>query len=211
MSLILQQFLDCRFEALNNEMLKNSEYHESMLNATLGKCGLFHYVGTIAKLEHYCRSRKFVVAKVIGISSLSDILHSIENGVKVLHLIRDPRSNWMSQIKYIFGGLKYDTQGILRFIKTTLPYSLTLTTCRDLKDDLNTMKRLLSNSKVSDSNHHYGNTLLRAFLDNYRVIRFEDIAEDAVLSVEAMYDFLGLEMHRRVLTWIEDNTKEDQK
>ena len=73
------------------------------------------------------------------------------------------------------------------------------------------MKRLLSNSKVSDTDHHYSNTLLRAFRSNYRVIRFEDVAEDVMLSVEAMYDFLGLEMHGNVLKWIEENTKEDQK
>ena len=178
--MVLQQILDCKLESLNKEFLRYSKYHQSMLNATYVKCGLFPYKYNITQIEHQCRAKKFVIVKVIGISSLSHIFDLIKNGVKVLHLIRDPRSNWMSQIKYIFHGLKWGIQEILKFIKLTLCYTLTLATCRDLKDDLNIMKRLLSNSKVSDTDHHYSNTLLRAFRSNYRVIRFEDVAEDVM-------------------------------
>ena len=58
---------------------------------------------------------------------------------------------------------------------------------------------------------NHGNNMYRYLLDNYRIVRYEDIASDPELWTKSMYDFLGIQMSSGIRDWIKKNTQLDDK
>ena len=90
---------------------------------------------------------------------------------------------------------------------TELPYSLMKTTCEDIQQDLSILRDLYDNQYTS---RRYGD-MLPYFRDNYRLMRYEDLASEPEEWTRAMYKFIGVPMKPQVLWWIEQNTKQDDK
>ena len=160
----------------------------------------------ITKFEEKCIRRDFKTMKIISLFSLSNLFELIERGVKVVHLVRDPRSNWLSQMKLMSQRLRVQMTRIQDFINISLPYTLTRTTCQDLRMDLSILEDLYL--KQTQTNH--GN-MYRFLLDNYRIVRYEDVASDPELWTKSMYDFLGIQMSTEIQGWLKKNTQSDDK
>ena len=62
--------------------------------------------------------------------------------------------------------------------------------------------------KQKQNNH--GN-MYRFLLDNYRIVRYEDLASDPQLWTKSMYDFLGIQMSAEIQGWLKKNTQSDDK
>ena len=183
----------------------------SLLNTTNVECRLFMETQrikhqNITKFEETCERRDFAAMKIISLFSLSHLFELIQRGVKVVHLVRDPRSNWLSQMKLMSQRLKVPMTSLWYFISTSLPYTLTRTTCQDLGMDLSILKEV--NLKQTQGEH---SNMYRFLRDNYRIVRYEDVASDPELWAKSLYDFLGIQMSGEIQDWIKKNTQLDDK
>ena len=208
----LQQLLNCEFRKINKEVFLKSGFKTSLLNTTNSECRMFMPTErikhqNITKFEEQCARRDFTGMKIISVFSLSNLFELIKRGVKVIHLVRDPRSNWLSQMKLLTQKLEVSMTSLYDFISGSLPYSLTRTTCQDLGMDLSILEDLYF--EHLQGNH--GKDMYRYLLDNYRIVRYEDIASDPELWTKSMYDFLGIQMGSGIRDWIKKNTQLDDK
>ena len=89
-------------------------------------------------------------------------------------------------------------------IVNNFPQSEVKTFCEDLKGDFSELKDILNNKKSS----HRSN-MLPYLLDNYRIVRYEDIAANSEQWTISMYEFLQIPLDVKVLTWIKENTNLD--
>ena len=81
------------------------------------------------------------------------------------------------------------------------------TFCEDYYRDLCTLKDMLNNNNNKESSHH--SNMLPYLLDNYRIVRYEDIASHPEQWTKSMYKFLQIPMDKKVLNWIKENTEVD--
>ena len=207
MSHYMQQLLNCDLQDVNNEVLRKSTNRMSLINTDDVTCRVFPRRGvSIKRYQEICNDRGFTAVKVISVFSLSQLLELIQSGVKVLHLVRDPRSNWLSQMNLLAYKTDVAKGPLWKYLFESIPYSMTKTTCPDLNNDLSLLEDL-SDATNSFSNH---SNMYTHLLNNYRIVRYEDIASRPQLWAKSMYRFLGLQSDSRIEDWIRENTILDE-
>ena len=153
--------------------------------------------------EEECRKHEFTGTKVIAVPEVSSLFKFIQNGVKVIHLIRDPRSNWVSQMNIQVHEYKITLE---KMVTDFQPKRLKAF-CKDYDRDLPLLKNILANNNNKESDHH--SNMLPYLLDNYRILRYEDIASHPEQWTKSMCGFLQIPMDNKVLNWIKENTNVD--
>ncbi len=152
----------------------------------------------LSDFEAKCEARKYTGAKIISLPSNQALFDLLENGVKVIHLVRDPRSTWLSRTKVkvlkdqqsLQDFFSSNTEDIVRKAATK-----SHTDCENLTDDLERLEAL-AKTRLSQ---------------NYRLVRFEDVALEPKALAAAMYEFLHIPVHRRVLQWVDKNTHQSSE
>ena len=120
------QLLNCEFQDINNHILKRNNHTRSMINTNSGECRTFNYYKRnqrtpIDSIETTCQRRNVIDMKIISIFSLSQLFELIHRGVRVLHLVRDPRSNWVSQMKILSDHMLRSYGTVVEFAWNSLP------------------------------------------------------------------------------------------
>ena len=122
-------------------------------------------------------------------------------GVKIIHLVRDPRSTWLSRAKIAAKREDKSLSDYLQHNVTTKPNCLdTRTQCNSHEEDLKLLKFFASHS---DNNS--------VIFKNYKLVRYEDTALNPMDSALSLYKFLGIPFHSDVGNWITNNTQGSQK
>ena len=129
------------------------------------------------KYQTLCKSRIHHAAKVIRVSSISSLVPLMRRGVKVIHLIRDPRGTYVSRSR-----LAMKNQSRIDNIKSY---------CDMLIEDLDTIHSLYS---------VYREEIYQALY----VVRYEDLASRPLWYLYDIYKFLGVEPDANVINWAKD-------
>ena len=213
----LQEMLNCKFQQIDQKIMDYNKSSKSLTELPDVVCRLFpeeykrhrrRDETQTETAEKVCENYAYRGMKVIALFSISTLFDLMKTGVKVIHLVRDPRSNWLSQMQILerqFGTSS--SHGVMHFINNNLPYSLTKTTCEDFSRDLSLLKDIHDNNTLHLG--HHGDDVLSYLRDNYRIVRYEDIASDPEQWTKSMYNFLGLNLHEQIVNWIKKNTNQD--
>ncbi|XP_077986129.1 carbohydrate sulfotransferase 1-like [Glandiceps talaboti] len=145
----------------------------------------------------YCKKARHKGVKVIRMLDIRDFIPLMENrdyNLKVINTVRDPRAMMSSLIPC------YSS----RWDKKTTPESQ----IRDIKHlDEFLIDRLKYYCEVMLRNYllfRQNNT--QAWKKNFLVLRFEDIALNPKEYADIMYNHVGIEVHKDVYAWIDNNS-----
>ncbi len=153
---------------------------------------------TVKSLGKHCARHKHVLAKVISIYNIKIIQPLMSEGIKVINLVRDPRSTFASRCK-----LKWVHENRNKVEKQTL-------------DDF--YNQLLSNgSYMQDIDamcHDFQSEFLfrmpalniSQYKSVYTLVRYEELAISPEKEARRLYEFAGIKMTSRVLQWIHNST-----
>ena len=213
----MKDMLNCKFQQINQKIMDYNKSSKSLTELPGVVCRLFpeeykrhrskdgRHIQTVEKA---CGNYAYRGMKVIALFSISTLFELMKTGVKVIHLVRDPRSNWLSQMQILEREFGFSTNHrLMHFVNNNLPYSLTKTTCEDFSRDLSLLKDIHDN-KTQHLGYH-GDDVISYLRDNYRIVRYEDIASDPEQWTKSMYNFLGLNLHEKIVNWIKKNTNQD--
>ena len=123
--------------------------------------------------QNLCDKATLRVVKVIRVPTLSDLDHFIHQGVKIIHLVRDPRGVWNSRMKCHHQYVLYDIRLYCDAIRNDLDYAQAL---NDASVDI---------SKV------------------YHLVRYEELAYHVADGVRRLFRFLGITLSVDTVRWAE--------
>ena len=202
----LRKLLECKFiDYVESSLSISVEGYE--LYFGIWKCRIFSdnnencKKAMLSELEKKCGQYGNVGAKLISLTSLTSLFDLMTEGVKIIHLVRDPRSTWLSRAKIAAKREDKSLSDYLQHNVTTKPsYLDTRTQCNSHEEDLKLLKFFASHS---DNNS--------VIFKNYKLVRYEDIALNPMDSALSLYKFLGIPFHSDVGNWITNNTQGSQK
>lgn len=145
----------------------------------------------VSEITKVCKSKRNVGVKAIRIPDINLLLHLMKpsrTNLKVIHLVRDPRGMAVSRLRVhdrLPDGQLYNAT----HITTTVRYYV--------------QRYCLSWA----TNIEIGN-YIPWVSTNYKLVRYEDLAQDPLTHTQEIYSFVGLgsKIPFQVLRWIENNT-----
>ena len=127
------------------------------------------------RFQILCRSRLNHALRLSQVGSLSSLVPLMRQGVKVIHLIRDPRATYMSRsVSHIRDG---------SHIEDIKQY------CDDHLNDADTIRNLYA---------RYQHAITKVLY----VVRYEDLAMRPSWYIRDMYAFLGVVPDQHILKWV---------
>ena len=129
----------------------------------------------IEKAEKHCNQTHTHVIKVVRIAKLSELETFFKQGVKILHLIRDPRGVVNSRVRvqgHTHDNVTHDAA----------------TYCNTAVDDMKYIREQERNDP----------TFIRQI---YHIVRYEDLAADPVKGMTSLYEFMGISPDENVRKW----------
>ena len=130
---------------------------------------------SLSKAESVCKGAKFKIIKVIRVDHLRDLAKFMAEGVKVIHLIRDPRGYISSQDHLLRGSNRHKRENY---------QERAVNFCQTELNDLN----FISNF---------------AHKENYHLVRYEDLAFFPMEEGHLLYDYLDIAPTRNLTDWME--------
>ena len=175
---LLETFLNCDFLHANTAELATGWLHHDVFckPETLTACTTKGYLYALLHAQNTCRRSRIRIIKVIRIHSLYNLVPFMAKGIKVIHLVRDPR-------------------GVLTSRNTIEKQS-------DIAGYDYMAATMLCDSWWSD--HVLAiNTIMRSeYASNYHVVRYEDLAFYPVEEGRSLFAFLGIKLTDKVLSWM---------
>ena len=140
---------------------------------------------TEADLSGRCREKSHVVAKIIRGAGIDSLIPLMEDGVKVVQSIRDPRGTIASRRTTV--GHNWSTEKILEQAADE---------CQKLEENLLFIKH-------ARADRH----LAALFAENYRLVRYDDVMNDLRFYTKSVYNFLQMELPQDVADFAATNPK----
>ena len=200
----ISETLNCRFQELHDVWM-NSKRFPKYKSLWKRRTFCFKYnesrtcaMRPINELERDCASYSLTGTKVILVSSISTLRPLMEQGVKVIHLVRDPRGVINSIFKLsnfrkannttvLFGLYKQRRKEVLSRLQQK---------CSEIREDLKYV-----NTQLQSENDCTNGPCIR---QQYHLVRYEDLATDPHKELDRMYSFLGQPPTRELSEWIDD-------
>ncbi|XP_063051154.1 carbohydrate sulfotransferase 4-like [Engraulis encrasicolus] len=161
------------------------------------------YSAADACRKHYSH----VVLKTVRIfelESLYPLLRDPTLDLRILHLVRDPRAVWRSR-RRVRADLFRDSRILLQHQRGLVgieeDYKAMETICRS---HVRIYRTVFPQSPLNDNDTH----LLPPLPSHtrYKMVRYEDIANDPLGQVEDIYRFVGLNMTKELHSWVHLST-----
>ena len=167
----------CAFSGVRND---TQHLKASLKSHDLRDCNPYD----VDEIRKKCRSKGNVVTKLVSLKNISSLVPLMRQGIKVVHLVRDPRGQ-IESIRRM--GPWLDQYG-----KMSVGH-LANHICQVLRDGILTIGETLKHDpKVKR---------------NYRRIRFEDVSKDPMSCGSKLYEFTGLPMENpNALNWLYKST-----
>ncbi len=172
----LKQVLDCKFKDVIK--LLNDDWTLRTFCAKPGFCG----GRLVSKWEEKCKTYPHRAAKVIQISSINRLETLMNSGVKVIHIVRDPRGTITSRLRLHVGedGIQNAFMNDPKLIQSVA------TLCHSLFYDHMYIERLHNEQFIKE---------------NYMFLRYEDLATNPEGQVKRISEFLHLDMTKSFEMW----------
>ena len=137
----------------------------------------FHRSISTESATKHCRLKPYKAMTVVRISRLKDLERFMRRGVKVIHLVRDPRGTMIARETL-------DKPEDLHQLAN--PHHL----CSNAVADLAFAKEAKRQQNLLISR-------------NYYLVRYEDLARSPRREVAALYNFLGIKPDNSLLSWVQ--------
>ena len=178
---ILKDLLQCK--------IYNSIYHE-LINNTMPTFETFCHPDAaqpacsqsididmiLSKAELVCRESKFKIIKTTRVNHLHDLAKFMAEGVKVVHLIRDPRGIFTSRGR--------------------LPRGLKKSNSKNFQDEVNAF------CQVGLSDLYFIEKFVHK--ENYYFVRFEDLAFFPMQEGHLLYDYIDIQPTHNLSNWMKN-------
>ena len=195
----LKLVLSCQFQTIldvghnisDNRILKFWKYRafcsKLVMQEAIALCKKY----TVKMLEQLCASQPHVAAKIIHVSNIGPLVNLMMKGVKVVHLVRDPRGVMSSRLKVMENDIQTKKRDvfIIDVQKDSIKY------CQEIVEDLEYLHTLF--------------LLYPSLKSNYYILRYEDLAENPINKSQEIYSFLGIGRYDQVQEWINNSTHTD--
>ena len=185
----IQRTLQCQFDELWHMGLNNPIHKAASLPGWKRKIFCYKYdqsdacaLAPMRNIEQNCTAFKAMATKVIRVPSLQELDNLMKSGVKVIHVVRDPRAVVNSRVN-ILVNVEANMKAFERNVKWAKDY------CDMLQIDLNQARNMFGVKSVSS-------------IIPYAMVRYEDLVLDPYGQVEKMYSMTGLTPHPDVYKWI---------
>ena len=192
---IMDDVYNCRFGGLFQQSIRHKEQYNRWHRAFCTQDNESTQISEYQKLceknsiylpqytSHVCKSFKHLVVKTIRLLDAAIIKRLVENNVKVIHLVRDPRGQLSSIVK-LHGE---STLGV------TLVSDRAYGICHELTKTLDRTKELLE--------------AYPQLRKSYLLVRYEDIALEPMHMTKELYNFAGLDFRPEVIDWVQQSTR----
>ena len=178
---ILKDMLDCHFRAPSTQVIMDWWMDRTVFCQVTGQfpnC-IHGRVYPIEAAEQHCQKSQHRVTKLIRISKLIELQEFFRQGVKVVHVVRDPRGIMSSRLK-IHGHHHYWGQIASR----SMEY------CHGGAEDIKYIQRQFVIDKALVQRLYY-------------FVRYEDLAADPKGEMTRLYAFLNIKPDRRLREWVQ--------
>uniref|UniRef100_A0A3P8UZV3 Sulfotransferase n=1 Tax=Cynoglossus semilaevis TaxID=244447 RepID=A0A3P8UZV3_CYNSE len=142
-----------------------------------------------------CRSKKNVVIKTVRVEQLDTLRPLVEDphlDLKIIQLVRDPRSLLISNMVTFFSGYKA--------LKALAEYGEESENKTEVKILKGNCDKIRASAEMALSRPPW-------LKNNYMLVRYEDVARDPVKKAEEMLTFAGIPFSPQVREWILANTQ----
>lgn len=193
LTLFLLDLLNCNVDESRRDLFDRlintgSHMYDDTTNRDCNKEKKCELVGEIARFEKTCKSRSFIVTKEIlwridgGLERFTDLMKNRSQDIKIIHLLRDPRSMVLSSAK--IGTIPHPEKYPLPFRKYLIDR------CRQNLRDLEFGLQHLSH-------------------DQYTYIRYEDVLFNFDEEIDRVLSFTNLDLYeeyKQFLTMLKTGT-----
>jgi hypothetical protein len=144
----------------------------------------------LQKMEVVCRSQPHVAAKIIKVKSVSLLAPLLQEGVRIIQQVRDPRGVIVSR--------RSTAEGVPNVSKMASSY------CQGILADLQFFRTTIIplEEKLSAPN---------VAVRLYSLLRYEDLVRTPTETIDDVYSFLGIQADGAVRQWAVSLTKHDNK
>ena len=173
---IVKRILTCEFSAV--QMKGIMKYQKTWWRDRFCHIGGYEMCKkfTISKAETACRNSRYIVAKVILFRKIQYLQPLVDEGSRVIMLIRDPRG--LINSYRLTASSRYPNGKGFEFNDANWY-------CNSMLRDLDYIR-----TKKSDSR-------------SYHIIRYEDLAVQPVKGAHAIYNYIGISPDDHLLKWAE--------
>ncbi len=192
----VNNILNCQFQELFD---KGSHLPQKTISKYKKKsfCSAGFTCPKVSILEEYCSIHLHRAVKIISVNSIAPVLPLINHGLKVIHLIRDPRGVLSSRVK------------ISEAFENPRNYKITGTYimkkygwivkqyCQQIEADFHLLHYILNDSRYEGIRR------------NYLLLRYEDLAKDPLGKATEIYKYMGMKLPSNVKRWIIQYTTSD--
>ncbi|XP_006817791.1 carbohydrate sulfotransferase 1-like [Saccoglossus kowalevskii] len=141
-----------------------------------------------------CNNQRHFSLKTIRVENIRDMWQYVRNAsqnIKILHLVRDPRGMVHSRLK-----LKYLTNKRIYGMGGVMMDPQLIHTTRD------TCQWMARNAQEGFNGPFW-------VRNNYKLVRYEDLAEKPFKTAKEIFNFMNIPIHPNVYEWIGKNTGEE--
>ena len=196
-----EDITNCRFasEIFIRYLVPQDRFHSLALtsppfclkNGTFIVCHLLesHQLEDVCKNNHSVFAAKILTPRILNSHGewtneklLQRCLSGSESECKIIHLVRDPRAVVESLKSLRFFRRSHDPRRELSWFVKNI--------CHQMEYDV-----------------RVGNLMRTSFPDGYKLIRFEDLAQNPLLVANELFKFARLEMLDTIKEWLLKNTK----
>ncbi|XP_050407526.2 carbohydrate sulfotransferase 1 isoform X1 [Patella vulgata] len=178
----IQSFLSCDFEEIDISTLRTGYYSKSLSTKLYNRClqtnhGVFGLILCLIDLQKRCYASKTTLAKVIRLpmQTVSEMMANNSN-LKIIHLVRDPRAVFVSQVNM----KKYKLTDVFKFTETF---------CDRLIDDL-----------------YVTLDIARRYPGRIHLLSYEQLCDNPVKISKTLYNFLDLHFTSKVKQYVNNIT-----
>ena len=190
----LHDMFHCQFERLKNHSAKYAKIKINQRKDWITRC--FMGIKTFEKAEQTCQKATSIVTKIVRVKYLQDIMHLLEEGIKIVHLIRDPRGILTSRLARSGPNFRrrvlYNQAKRASYFKSNAHKHCT---------KLETNNEYLVN--VTKEQNSSLNQILR---NNYVLIRYEDFAYHPESMVRKLLNFTKTKPRDNLYPWLKEIT-----
>ncbi|XP_006814741.1 carbohydrate sulfotransferase 1-like [Saccoglossus kowalevskii] len=187
---LLNKLLQCRFPPKYATELRRWKIAVAYSKAIQNVCRKYNQCSMVPPvvLSKECAKRQSIAAKIIRASSLRELeslLDSYGTSIKLIHLVRDPRG--VVNSRYVFP--------VVNKTHVTRIHNGITDNIREY------CEWMTNNSDYVDASNLWTS-------NNYKLVRYEDIASNPIKMAVELYRFVGIPLHKKVLEWINFNTRQ---
>ena len=155
--------------------------------------------------ETKCRRAKLVTIKIIRAYHLEQVAPLVDYGIKIVHLVRDPRGTISSRLTSLGRRKKIYSKDL----KSRHETDKIRTLCESMSHNIQFSSDMNSNNSflLNSTDYFYSSknitSILSKWPSHYKLVRYEDLTINPLGQAVSIYKFLGIHFPKEIRYWID--------